>query len=93
MLLNETIHLVATPRRNDGSLGAIQDVPVWASDSASVTLTPSADGLTCDALGAAVGSAVITCSATNTVDAPVSGTFAVEVVLGPADLIEITQVQ
>ena len=92
MFLNETINLVVTPKRNDGSLGAIADVPVWTVDTANVTLTPAVDGLTCAALGATLGSAVITCSATNTVGLVVTGTFAVEVILGPADLLEITQV-
>ena len=91
MFLNDTINLVVTPRRNDGSLGAIADTPVWSADFA-VTLAPSVDGLACVVTGAAVGFATITCSATNTVGATVTGTFGVEVVLGPADLLEITQV-
>ena len=91
MFLNDTINLVVTPRRNDGSLGAIADTPIWSAD-ATVTLAPSLDGFSCAVTGVAVGPAVVTCSATNTVGLVVTGTFAVEVTLAPADLLEITQI-
>ena len=91
MFLNETITLVATPKRNDGTPGAISDTPVWSSDSANVVLTPAADGLTCAVFGSEVGTALIVCNATNSVGVAIAGTYPLEVVLGPADFLEISQ--
>jgi len=91
MFLGETITLLATPKRNGGGPGAISDVPVWSANSANVSLTPATDGLTCTVSGDAVGLATIVCTATNSAGNTVAGSYELEVVLGPADFLDITQ--
>lgn len=77
--------------------GALQAgaVPVWASDLASIALTPAADGLTVDASAAAgetAGAFNLSVSAVASDGSAVSGSVTVPILPAPATAVTIDQI-
>jgi hypothetical protein len=59
----------------------------WISEPAGVVaLTPSADGVTCEARGVAAGICLVTCTALNLAGSSISGAVTLEVTEAPVPL-------
>lgn len=83
--------LAAVSFADAAGLPAVAPGPVvWATDNTDVSLTPSADGLSCEVSGDAVGTATITATSGTLSATGVVNVGAVAVVPGPATSMTMT---
>jgi hypothetical protein len=76
-----------------GNPAAVDGAPTWTVDNNLITLTPSADGMSCDC---AAAGGIGTSTVTATVDAdlgagvtPILGTLDIEIDAGPATVVQL----
>lgn len=91
----QKVTLHAAPKTAKGNDAPVDGVPTWStSDDTLVTLAPSADGFSCDAITVGpLGGCTITCTADADLGpdvAAVLGTIDITVVAAPAASVAVT---